>query len=99
MLAARRLKKRSLLEVNEHFSDKADDIIPYNLIRSTTICCQKGSYMLDARRLKKRSLLEVNEHFSGKADDIDGPLSQQIILCPQRCHPPPSEYDLPVESC
>ena len=26
MLAARRLKKRSLLEVNEHFSDKADDI-------------------------------------------------------------------------
>ena len=25
MLAARRLKKRSLLEVNEHFLDKADD--------------------------------------------------------------------------
>ncbi len=26
MLAARRLKKRSLLMVNEHFSGKADDI-------------------------------------------------------------------------
>ena len=26
MLAARRLKKRNLLCVNEHFSDKADDI-------------------------------------------------------------------------
>ena len=81
------------------FSDKADDIIPYNLIKSTTICCQKGSYMLAARRLKKRSLLEVNEHFSGKADDIDGPLSQQIIQCPQHSHPPPSEYYPPEESC
>ena len=85
--------------VNEHFSDKADGIIPYNLIKSTTICCQKGSYMLAARRLKKRSLLEVNEHFSGKADDIDGPLSQQIILCLQHSHPPPSEYCPPEESC
>ena len=43
MLAGRRLKKRSLLKVNEHFSDKPDDA---DAPLSQEISCQKSCYVV-----------------------------------------------------
>ena len=81
MKICRRLKKRSLLEVNEHFSDKQsfeDDPLsqPKNLI-----CCQKALDVVAGRRPSKRSILDVCEHFKDKPDAADDALSQQINIC------------------
>ena len=81
MLATRRLKKRSLLKVNEHFSGKQSikyDSIATIISPTTLISCQKGLDLAICRRMKKRSLLEVNEHFSDKQSVKDDPLSQEI---------------------
>ena len=68
----RRLKKRSLLEVNEHFqTSKALKMTPYH-----KFIVRRMSDLAICRRLKKRSLLEVNEHFSDKQSAEDDSLSQ-----------------------
>ena len=77
MEICRRLKKRSLLEVNEHFSDKQsfeDDPLSQQIF-----VVRRVSDLEICRRLKKRSLLEVNEHFSDKQSFEDDPLSQQRV--------------------
>ena len=77
MKICRRLKKRSLLEVNEHFSDKQsfeDDPLSQQIF-----VVRRVSDVVAGRSLQIRSLLEVNEEFANKPDAADDPLSQQRV--------------------
>ena len=65
--ATRRLKKRSLLCVNEHFKLKVD-AKQQSTFGFAPFCVGLLGYFEATRRLKKRSLLEVNKHFSDKVD-------------------------------
>ena len=79
MAVGRRLKKRSLLEVNEHFSDKPNIAVSSHLSASPmpqfSPTSAQGQFLVRraadvavGRRLKKRSLLEVNERFESECN-------------------------------
>ena len=79
MLAGRSFQIRSLLGVNEHFSDKPDDADDPLSQERTQFLVRRVSDLVICRSFQIRSLLGVNEEFENKQSAEDDPLSQEII--------------------
>ena len=84
MEICRRLKRRSILDVCEHFSDKQsfeDDTLS---LQRPQFVVRRVAYLEICRRLKKQSRLDVCEHFALKPDAEDNALPHQRKICCQK---------------